>query len=756
MNAVPGREPQHSELEATTDDTHSDTVDNPGHQNLTLAADWRLQAARLAGGDALLDSLVIAAAELDRPTTAAALKAGLPIPITGITPELFIRAADRIDLSARLVRQPLKRISALTTPCVVLLNDGRACVVTSRLTNGRFVVVFPETGTPQQLELGQINDDYAGYCFFLQPKVRYDSRTTRGATDTKTDWFWSTISRFKGIYAEVALAAIVVNLFALASPLFIMNVYDRVIPNNAFDTLWVLALGAAVAFGFDFLLRTLRSYFVDVAGRHADRVMAARLFSHVMDMQMASRPASAGALAGHVREFDTLREFFTSASLIALIDFPFTILFVLLVWLIGGPLAIVPAVAVPIVLIVGRVLQVPLARVMSESLRQSAQKSSTLVEAISGLNTIKVQGAEGEVQRRWEEIVDGSAATWVRARTLASFGLNFSMLIHNLTTIAIIILGAHLAAEGMITVGALIACVILSNRAMAPLTQMAGVLTRLQQSRAALHSLNDMMQTPVERPTDKSFVSRPVINGDIEFRNVDFRYPDQTANAVERLNIRIQAGEKVGIIGGIGTGKSTLQRLLLNLYQPDHGSVLVDGLDVRQLDPADLRSNIGTFEQEPYLFYGSIRDNIALGHKGIDDGAVLRAAEAAGVLDFVKHTENGLDLPLAERGTNLSGGQRHAVALARTMLLDPPVLVLDEPTGSMDPATEGRFKDRLRDLMTDKTMILITHRGSMLSLVDRLIVMDSGRIIADGPRQAVIDSLRNRQVRSARPTGAGQ
>ena len=550
------------------------------------------------------------------------------------------------------------------------------------------------------------------------------------------------------IYAEVLIAAFVINCFALASPLFVMNVYDRVVPNNATSTLWVLAAGVLIVFLFDFLLKSLRGYFVDSAGRIADIKLASILFEQVMGIRMAARPRSAGAFAAHLREFESLRDFFTSATLMTLVDLPFIAFFIVIVWLIGGPLAIVPTAAVP----------------HRDRRRRAASsgRSTTSCAAPSRRRrrSTACWSRRSTASRRSRASAPRAAcsapgrassapprASAHKSRLLSAITVNLAGSAANFVYVTVVIVGVYRIGDGLLTTGGLVACTILSGRAMAPLGQVASLLTRFHQSKMALETLDGVMRLPVERPADKAFVHRPDIRGAIEFKNVTFTYAGQKLPALADVSFRVAPGERVGLIGRIGSGKTTVEKLVLGLYEPDKGAVLIDGTDVRQLDPADVRRNIGCVPQDVFLFHGTMRENITMGAPFADDAAVLRAAAVAGVEDFVTRHPMGYELNVGERGEALSGGQRQAVAVARALLLDPPILVLDEPTSSMDNGAEARFMQRLGRELVGRTLILVTHRASLLALVDRIIVMDGGRIVADGPKDKVMKALAAGQIR---------
>ncbi len=737
-------------------DVHADApIDDPDN--------WPLEADRIGMQDPLVDALRIMAGHYGRRASRASLTAGLPVSKAGITPILFARAAERTGLNARLVERSLDALAiAPNFPCILVLEGGQACLVWGvqhpekkglfgKKSGGIsddsvFIVQFPETEDERKpVKLGELKEIYTGYCFYVRPIAQVDDRAGPATIDTARDWFWGALWENRSIYGEVVLAAVMINIFALASSLFVMNVYDRVVPNNAFETLWVLAAGVTTVYVFDFLLKYMRSIFLDHAGRKADVKISASLFEQMQGMTMTSRPASAGIMASHMREFESLRDFFTSATMTALIDLPFVFFFIAIIAVIGGPIAFIPLIAVPIVVGIGLAMQKPLEKVTRESMMESALKNALLFETISGLETIKVQAAEGNTQRKWEELTDKASRTSVKSRRISSTALYIATFLQQISSVAVVIYGVFLISDAQISMGALIACVILTGRAMAPLSQIAGLLTRLHQSREGLRQLDELMKKPVERPTEKHFISMASMQGKIEFRDVLFHYPEQTVPALNHISFTIEPGEHIGIIGAVGSGKTTIERLLLNLYQPDSGSVQIDGTDVRQIDPGDLRRSVGAVQQSPQLFYGSVRENITMGHEMASDRAVLRAAELAGVMEFLRDSQAGLDTPVGERGEALSGGQRQSVAIARALLYDPQILVLDEPTASMDPASENRLRKRLEKVTEGRTTILITHKGSMLTLVDKLILIDRGRIVAFGPKADVIKRLQARQ-----------
>ena len=554
-------------------------------------------------------------------------------------------------------------------------------------------------------------------------------------------WLLGPIRANRGLYGQVVLAAVLVNLFSLVTSLFSMTVYNRIVPNNATDSLIALSLGVAIILVFDFILRTLRGYFIDIAGQRIDRTVGAAIFERMLSMRLESRRGSSGAFAGLLREFEALRDFFASATLAAVVDVPFIILFMIVIWAIGGWLVVVPLVLVPLVIVTGVLSQPLLARLATKGLAQGMSKQGVLVEAISGLETVKSSSAGPLLAARWAKAVDDHAASSLRQRLTAAISINVAQSVQQLCYIAVVIGGVYMIAERELTMGGLVACSILSGRCVAPLGQIAGLLTRLSHTRSAYAQLDRLMQGGGEARDGTDYLRRARLDGGIEFRRVTFRYPGSQARALDDVSFRIAPGEHVAIVGRVGSGKSTIARLILGLYEPSDGMVLVDDADVRQLHPDDLRHNIGSVLQDVFLLTGSVRENIALGEASIDDAAVLRAAKLSGTHDFIGQVANGYDLRLADRGEGLSGGQRQSIAIARALAHERPILLFDEPTSAMDLQSENALIARLEGELKGKTVVLVTHRRSMLKLVDRIIILDKGKVVAAGPRDDVLKSV---------------
>lgn len=693
--------------------------------------------------DPLLDCLVILTQLNHNPFSPDALRAGLPLVNHRLTPNLFVRAAERAGFTARILKRPLARITNLVLPVVLILKNNQACILNKINDDYTADIILSDSGGGIiKKPLTEIIESYSGYAIFVNPAFKFESRSENSKEKTaKGSWFWGTLWRYRNAYTQVAIAALLINLFALVTPLFIMNVYDRVVPNNAFTTLWVLVIGVLLIFVFDFLLRILRSYLIDVSGKKVDVLIASDLFQQVLGIQMNNKPSSVGAFVNNLREFEVLRDFFTSATLSTIIDLPFVLLYFVLIAYIGGALVWVPAIIVPILLLAAFLIEKPMRSMVLLSLQGASQKHAVLVEAITGLETVKCLSIEGQIQRKWEQYVGATAKFGLKARFLSSMVVTITNYAQQLVMVFTVLVGVFLIHDGVLTLGGLIACNILAGRILAPLAQMANILTRYQQAKLALDDLNKVMSMPQERPLEKRFLHRPQLKGNIEFDNVTFKYPDQQILALDKLSFKMQAGERVGIIGHIGSGKSTIERLLLNLYQPQSGSIRIDGIDLAQIDPIDLRRNMGYVPQDSLLFFGNVRSNISVTMPWATDAAITRAAELAGVDTFVNLHPSGYDMVVGERGEGLSGGQRQAIAIARALLADPPIWLFDEPTSAMDNLSEMQLVQRLSIHLKNKTMIVVTHRTSLLPLVDRILVIDKGRLALDGPRDKVIAYL---------------
>ena len=717
-------------------------MENPGEASV---------AAAVNANDELLACLMIVARSHGEVPTRDALMAGLPSEQGRLSPSLFERAARRAHLSSQLVRSPLAQLKDALLPAIVLLQNERACVLLGfNQDRSQARVLYPELGdAPVDVPTAKLSADYLGTAIYARPTQRFDARTPEVRAGRHGHWFWSVIAESRPLYRDVLLAAFLANLFALGMPLFIMNVYDRVVPNQAFDTLWVLALGLSVMLVSDLVLRTMRGRFVDLASSRADVKLSAFIMERVLGMRMEQRPASAGSFASNLRAFESVRDFIGSATVVAFIDLPFALIFMVVIGWISWLMLIPLGVGALIMLLYALAVQGRMHELAETTYRAGAQRNATLIEGLVGFETIKALAAEAPIQRKWEKSAALLARVGAQLRLLSSTASNTSAFVQQSINVAIVIIGVYMISERQLTLGGLIACTMLASRAMAPVGQVAGLLVQYHTAATALTSLNEVMAREVERPDDTTFISRGRLKGAIDFRDVSFSYPGQSTPSLRNLSFSIKPGEKVAILGRIGSGKTTLEKLILGLYRPTEGAVLVDGIDLRQLDPAELRRQIGYVQQDVMLFYGSLRENITLGAPLAEDAAIVKAAEIGGILSLVNQHPQGFDMLVGERGESLSGGQRQGVAIARAVINDPPILLLDEPTSSMDHSSEDDIKRRLTVFARDKTVLLISHRTSLLDLADRIIVMDGGRIMADGPKEQVITALRQGRIGKA-------
>ncbi len=553
-------------------------------------------------------------------------------------------------------------------------------------------------------------------------------------------WLMEPMRRNRSTYTKVAVAAVFINAFALVTALFTMTVYDRVLPNNAISSLIALSVGLAIVIIFDFALKLLRAYFVDHAGAQIDREVGENVFDRLLAMRLELKKGSTGALAGMMRELEALRDFFASATLAAVVDVPFILLTLTVVWIIGGPVVLVPALMVPLVILVGWLTHPALERLSARSMGEGLLKQSVLVETIGGLETVKSAGAGPLLAKRWSSAVQQHSDSSMRQRLIASIGVTFATSAGMISYAGVVIVGVFRIAENELTMGGLIACSILAGRAIAPLAQISQLLSRLTATRTAYRQIREMMDLPPEGPEGDA-LKLSGVRGLVEFRNVSFRYPGAPEKALDEISFTVQPGEHVALLGRVGSGKSTIARLVLGLYPPEDGLVMIDGTDIRQLDPKDLRTKIGAAMQESVLLTGSVRENITLGRAHVEDEEMMRAAQISGTHQFMGQIANGYDLKLADRGEGLSGGQRQSIAIARALAGKPAIVVMDEPTSAMDAQTETGLIQRLNEELRDRTIILITHRPPLLQLVQRIILLDRGKVVADGPRETVLKQI---------------
>jgi ATP-binding cassette subfamily C protein LapB len=685
-----------------------------------------IETRRKAPVSPLESCLLEYAQHLGRPLSLSLLRSGLSQDVEQADEMHLHDLALTAGMEVKPVAHPARTLEDSDLPALIFGPDGKPAIVLELLDEGQAEVIEPGA-RPRLLKLDE-------QPFYLEANSFYTIDADIDRLNKRWGWFFRPIQQNRWAYGQVALAALITNLLAIATGIFTMVVYDRVLPNGATESLIALTIGVTIALIFDWLVKTLRGQFLDGAGARVDIQVGQRLFDQLLALDLSSKRDSVGGLSSVMREFEQLRDFLTSATLTALIDLPFIFFFLFVIYLIGGPLVIVPLVLVPLVILVALGTQPFMNALAAEDYEEGKNKQSVLVETISGLETLKTTNASREMRRRWREAASRQANSSIKTRILGQLAINFSALAQQASHVGIVAYGAILVSSGQLSMGAIIAAVILSGRCMAPLAQLVGVMSRMVQARTSFKALDEFMHRPLDRPLNNKWLARERLEGEVEFRNVNFTYPGGQAAVLRDVSFTIHAREKIALLGKIGSGKSTLSRLLLGLYHPQTGAVMADGTEVRQIDPFDLRHNMAIVMQESWLFSGTVRENIAAGAEQPTDEAILNAAKKAGVHDFLGDHPQGYDLVISERGEGLSGGQKQAIAIARALVADPAILILDEPTSMMDMSAEARFVQRLKTIARDKTLIIITHRTALLELVDRVVVLDQGKVVADGPK----------------------
>lgn len=699
--------------------------------------------------DTLLGSLLFLSKYHKRTASAESLITGLAIHNEYMTPVMFAKSAKKIGLITKAVNRKISDINNEVLPAVLILKDNKACVLTKiDFNSSKVKIILPNIDIQAESELSfdEIEEIYTNNLFLIKPAYNFENRVDKDVVvkDNKR-WFFRTMEKNFGIYKLVIIAAILINIFVIFVPLFTMNVYDRVLPNKAIDTLWVLVYGIILVLLFDFVLKLMRAYFIEQAGKRADIRMSNKIFDQLLNIRLDSKPSSTGMFVSRLQSFESVREFFTTATITAIVDLPFVILFVGIIFYIGGELGYISLASMFIAIVFSWLMQKPIKNIILKSAKEDQIKQTVLTETVTGLEIIKSVRAQNRMKTHWEKSISQTSYYGNKSHYMSQLVNYFVGFISQLSGIVIVAFGVILASSGEITMGVIIAAMMLNSRVIGPVSQIAGMIIRFDRTILSLNNIDEIMKMPVERYANYKYLSRPNLDGNIVFKDVNFSYKDQKFDVLKNINLTIKKGEKVGIIGKIGSGKSTLSKLLLNLYEPTKGSVLVENTDIRQIDPVDLRRSIGHVPQEPFLFMGSIKDNITIGEQYATDEQILKASLVSGVHDFLGKHESGYDLVVGERGEGLSGGERQAVTLARAILSEPNILVLDEPTNMMDELSENAFKNKLKNIISDKTVIIITHKPSLLSLVDRLIVMEDGKIIADGPKEKIIDAFGNKK-----------
>ena len=689
--------------------------------------------------DCLLSSLYFLAKYFKRTTSRATLVSGFALNDEAMSIKDFIESSKRIGLVSKVVDRSISQISRFALPSVLILKDNKACVLLDfNIEKNQAKIILPEVSEGEVLiSLNELDELYTNQIIIIKPTYNFTNRISDEIIiDEPRKWFFGAMKKNIFIYQKVIIAAIFINFFVLATPLFMKNVFDRVLPNNGIETLWAMAFGIGIIMVFDFLLKILRSYYLGSAGKRADVIMSNKIFNQVLSIQLDEKPSSTGQFVSRLQSFESVRDFFTSATIVALVDIPFIFLFLFVIFFFSGPLGWVPVAAIIIILIFSFIIQKKTKVLSEKSAKEDQLKQTTLHETISGLEVIKSIGAYSRMKTHWDQALIQTTYFNEKLQFLSQINTTFTTLISQAANIGIIIVGVYMAINGDTTMGGIIAAMMLTGRVLGPLGQIVGMILRYDKAMIALKNIDEIMDMKREKH-GTGLLSRPNLSGDIEFKNVYFSYKNQNLETLKNINLTIKEGEKVAILGKIGSGKSTLTKLILNLYSPTKGSVLIDKTDVRQISAADLRHAIGVVPQEAFLFMGTVKDNITISEQFVTDEELIVASKLAGVHDFLGKHEAGYDLIVGERGEGLSGGERQAITLARALISNPSILIMDEPTNSMDKQTENNFIKKMEQIKNDKTLIIITHKPSLLSLVDRVIIIDEGNIIADGPKEKV-------------------
>lgn len=708
------------------------------------SSEWTINASQKLSSDSLLDSLVLLTEHFGNPCSADALSAGLPLTSANLTPELLPQAASRAGLSAKLVRKGLNELPSMLLPCILMLKDKKALVLQElNIVENKAIVSLPETGGEEILTIEELESSFVGYLFLIKQQYRGDRNFDVHIDNSKEHWLWQKIINTSSIYRDVIIASVMVNIFALVSPLFVMNIYDKVVPNLAFESLWVLAIGASIAYVFDLILKQLRGYLIDVAGKKIDIEVSSKLFAKVIGIPLEKRSPSVGGMAKQLSEFDSVREFLSSATISALVDLPFALLFMLCIWLVAGDLVLFPIVASVLIISYTLLNQSNLRKAIEESNKFSSLRHGHLIECLGALESIKANGAEGVVQNAWQQMI-GHTSTWLlKSKIITNKVLNFASFLVQVSVVGVVVLGVYRVSDNLISMGGIIASVMLTGRAISPIAKLAGLMTRSNQTLSALRQLDTLMAQEGEFEDKAHLVSRTKLSGNINAENISFKYPNSEHTFLQPMSINIRQGERVAIVGHNGSGKTTLAKLLLGLYQPTKGNIQFDGLNYQQIHPSDLRRNVGYLPQDITLFHGTIRDNILFGTRQVTEYQIIRAVQLSGVNVFTDNDSQGLDQQVGESGSALSRGQRQSIVLARAILNSPQILLLDEPTASLDARAEKQFIKSINATAKDRTMLLITHKMDLLKLVDRILVLDKGRLIIDGPKDKVLEQLKN-------------
>lgn len=665
------------------------------------------------------------------------------IPARSETPAYIVRLATKLGFESTINRKELSRIADISVPLILITKNNGSVVLKAILSKDEFEIAgYQGPSTIKRVSREYLENLYTGFCIDFTKKYSFDKRALELTIQTKPSWLSQTISQYKKIYIQIGVSTVMINIFAMIYPLFVMNIYDRVIPNNSIYTLWALVIGMILIYIFDFIIKVLRTIFIDVTSKSNNLSIESELFEKVLGMHLNYMPKSAGGFANGIKDVSHIREFFTSGMLNTIIDLPFVIVFLVFIGVLAGA-------AVTIVSVVSLVLTIGVSFYYQAKMQQSvnlnmqglSQKQAILVEALNNLENLKGIGAEDRMQMLWKNYLEIENEHGHKVKFYSGMASNIAQFIQQAAQVGTILWGCYKVLELHLTVGTLIACSMLVGRVLAPITNLSAMLIKFEQLKQALFGIEKILNTPQEFSIDKQYIYKTSLEGDIVFEHVSFAYPNAKILTLDDINFTIKKGEKIGIVGYMGSGKTTILRLLTKLYDPSKGMIKIDNIDISQIDPFNLRMFVGYVSQEPTLFFGTIRDNLLIGNSNVSDERLAWAAEKSGLLDFISKYPQGISFPIGEGGAGLSFGQRQTINIARCLLRNPKILLMDEPTSGMDNTSELYFIKRFQTILTNQTVILVTHRKSLLSLVDRVIIMHNGKIVKDTDKNSVLDII---------------
>ena len=704
-----------------------------------------------ADTDSLLQSLLWICDSYGVEKSVASFMAGLPS-TNRLSIEQGMRSLEASGFATKLVKRDASIFPNELLPVVVMTKTGGALILKQRIQSDKglrpqFECLDPSTSNQSfMVSEAELLTIQSGHCLLVKQLPKPGEAGGEDAEEPSgSSWLWKTVWRYRRYYYDSILASILINVLSTLGGLFAIHIYDRVIPLKAYSTLWSLVVGVVMAMLFEAAARHLRDYLLDLAARKSDITLSSALFKQALGLRLEHTPPSSGAFAHQVRQFETVRDFAASASMAVITDLPFALLFIFMIFTVAGPLAVVPLAAIFIVMITAILVQYPMHKLMLETFRDQSAMMGVLIESIEGIETLRVTGASGIMIKRYEELNATTAHSGMRFRIISNIVMTFFNLVQQAQGIIVMVWGTYLIHQGELSTGALVGCMMFSGRAIGPVGQFVQLAMRFQTAKTAMAGLNSLMQMPVERDPTRSYLQKTKFNGSIDIQKLSFAYPS-TGNhkppiALRDVTLSIEPGERVAFVGKIGSGKSTLLRMIAGLYQPIEGQVKIDGIDIRQIDPVDFRNQIGYVTQDLRLFRGTLRENIFLGRPAATVDAFMEVVALTGLDKIADAHPMGYDMPIGSMGLGLSGGQRQLVALARALVTRPKILLMDEPTSAMDMQTEAMFTKRLEDIVKGRTVIIVTHRPSLLSVVDRIVVMDNQRMVADGEKEKILAML---------------